>query len=67
MANHPKLIKLPGEFLDVVARLLRTAPPHKTDADRKAIDDGLKSLELVRSKRARKHATKRRQTIRKRR
>jgi hypothetical protein len=27
MANHPKLIKLPGSFEDAVSRLLNTPPP----------------------------------------
>lgn len=29
MANHPKLIKLPGDFMGAVERLLNTAPPPK--------------------------------------
>jgi hypothetical protein len=38
MANHPKLIVIPGTFHDAVERLLHTAPPPtKTAAAREAL------------------------------
>jgi hypothetical protein len=33
MANHPKLITIPGTFLDTVEKLLHTPPPPKTAKD----------------------------------
>ena len=34
MANHPKLIVIPGTFLDAVDKLLKTAPPPKGAKDK---------------------------------
>ena len=34
MANHPKMIVIPGTFLDAVEKLLRTAPPPKGAKDK---------------------------------
>ena len=34
MPNHPKLIVIPGTFLDAVEKLLRTAPPPKGAKDK---------------------------------
>ena len=37
MANHPKLIVIPGPFLDAVEKLLRTAPPPRSAPERKLL------------------------------
>jgi hypothetical protein len=37
MANHPKLIKIEGPFLDALKKLLRTVPPPRSAPERKLL------------------------------
>lgn len=48
MANRPKLIVIPGRFLDAVERLLNTAPPMKSAEDRAEIAKGKRIIERAR-------------------
>lgn len=58
MSRNPKLIKIPGPFMDAVKRLLQTAPPPKTTKDRKILDDGMKAIERMRERAGLKPAQK---------
>ncbi len=63
MANHPKLIVIPGTFLDAVEKLLHTAPPPKTARDRADRQRAARIVKAVRKrgpvkKRAQKAVTR---------
>lgn len=51
MPNHPKLIVIPGTFLDAVDRLLKTAPPPKSAKDRAEIAKGKRIIAKARKTR----------------
>jgi hypothetical protein len=57
MANHPKLLVIPGTFLDAVEKLLKTAPPPKTAKARAQLERDKETVAGIRQ-RARKRARK---------
>lgn len=52
MANHPKLIAIPGTLLDALERLINTVPTPKTARDKADRQDAARIFRRVRARRS---------------